>query len=150
MNLSICYGRDSKQPSEREISWKVLCCRRTWKSQLQKQFMHRFPIPIVLSEQNRLVLSKDIVRNGSHQALRCFSQQNFMVTDFEQRLDFNPQEPEKFTTKRWLKKGAIPSLDCVVSVPQVQAISARARKQVNIIMHKLVVCGILKLLHIYP
>ncbi|CAB4044924.1 Hypothetical predicted protein, partial [Paramuricea clavata] len=42
----------------------------------------------------------------------------FKVTDFEQRLDFNPQEPEKFTTKRWLKKGAIPSLDCVVSGPQ--------------------------------
>jgi hypothetical protein len=38
VNLSICYGRDSKQPSEREISSKVLCCRRTWKSQLQKQF----------------------------------------------------------------------------------------------------------------
>ena len=55
-----------------------------------------------------------------------------MVTDFEQRLDFNPQELETFTTKRWLKKGAIPSLDCVVSRPQVQAISARERRQVNI------------------
>jgi hypothetical protein len=44
-----------------------------------------------------------------------------MVPDFEQRLDFNPQELGKFTTKRWLKKGAIPSLDCVVSGPQVQA-----------------------------
>jgi hypothetical protein len=32
---------------------------------------------------------------------------HFMVTDFEQWLDFNPQESEKFTTKRWLKKGAI-------------------------------------------
>jgi hypothetical protein len=73
-----------------------------------------------------------------------------MVTDFEQRLDFNPQEPEKFTTKRGLKKGAIPSLDCIVSGRQVQAISARERKQVNIIMHKLLVCGILKLLHIHP
>jgi hypothetical protein len=50
---------------------------------------------------------------------------HFMLTDFEQRLDFNPQEPEKFTTKRWLKKGAIPSLYCFVSRPQVQVISAR-------------------------
>jgi hypothetical protein len=73
-----------------------------------------------------------------------------MVTDFEQRLDFNHQEPEKFTTKRWLKKGAIPSLDCVVSGPQVLAISARERRQVNKIMHKLLVCVILKLLHIHP
>ena len=55
-----------------------------------------------------------------------------MVTDFEQRLDFNPKEPEKFTTKKWPKKGAIPSLDCVVSGPQVQAISACERRQVNI------------------
>jgi hypothetical protein len=85
----------------------------------------------------------------SHQALRCFAHAaHFMITDFEQRLDYNPQEPEKFTTKRWLKKGAIPSLDCVVSGPQVQAISARERRQVNIIMHNLFVCGILKLLHI--
>jgi hypothetical protein len=58
-----------------------------------------------------------------------------MVTDFEQRLDFNPQEPEQFTTKRWLKKGAIPSLDCVVSGPQVQAISALERRQVNICIY---------------
>jgi hypothetical protein len=40
----------------------------------QKDFRCIASLAIVLSEQNRLVLSKDIVRNGSHQALRCFAQ----------------------------------------------------------------------------
>ena len=55
---------------------------------------------------------------------------HFVVTDFEQRLDLNLQNPSKFTTKRWLKKGSIPSVDCVVLEPQVKEISARERRQV--------------------
>jgi phospholipid N-methyltransferase len=103
----------------------------------QKDFRCIASLAIVLSGQNRVVLFKDIFRNGSHEpsttSVLCSA--HFMVTDFEQRLDFNPQEPEQFTTKRWLKKGAIPSLDCVVSGPQVQAISARERRQVNICIY---------------
>ncbi len=49
---------------------------------------------------------------------------------FEQRLDLNLKDPEKFTTKRWLKKGSIPSVDCIILKPQVQEISARERRQV--------------------
>jgi hypothetical protein len=40
----------------------------------QKEIRCIASLAIVLSEQNRLVVSKDIVRNSSHQALRCFAQ----------------------------------------------------------------------------
>jgi hypothetical protein len=116
----------------------------------QKEFRCIASLAIVLSEQNRLVLSKDIVRNGSHQALRCFAQHISWSQILNNGLILIHKNRKNFKTKRWLKKGAIPSLDYVVSGPQVQAISARERKQVNIIMHKLLVCGILKLLHIHP
>lgn len=68
---------------------------------------------------------------------------HFMVANFEQRLDLNLEESDTFTAKRWLKKGAIPSVDCVVFGPQVQEISGRERRQVNN-MHKLFVCAFIE------
>ena len=73
---------------------------------------------------------------------------HFVVSDFEQRLDLNLKDAEKFTTKRWLKKGSIPSVDCPISKPQTQGISARERRQV-ICINCLCAPLIQHLIHIY-
>jgi hypothetical protein len=95
--------------------------------QKPKEYRCIVSLAIVLYRQNGLRLSKDIAHNGS---LLVLCSAHFVLTDFEQRLDLNLQDAEKFTTKRWLKKGSIPSVDCVVLEPQAQEISARERRQV--------------------
>ena len=54
-----------------------------------------------------------------------------LLANFEQRLDLNIKEPGKFMTKRWLRKGSITSVDCVVLEPQVKEISDGERRQVQ-------------------
>ncbi|CAB4024125.1 THAP domain-containing 2-like [Paramuricea clavata] len=100
-------------------------------SKTQGISMHRFPSDSSVRAKWACIVQRHRPQwQPSSSSVLCSAR--FKVTDFEQRLDFNPQDLEKFTTKRWLKKGAIPSLDCVVSGQQVQAISARERRQVNI------------------
>ncbi|CAB3987869.1 THAP domain-containing 2-like [Paramuricea clavata] len=100
-------------------------------SKTQGISMHRFPSDSSVRAKWACIVQRHRPQwQPSSSSVFCSAR--FKVADFEQRLDFNLQEPEKFTTKRWLKKGAIPSLDCVVSGPQVQAIAARERRQVNI------------------
>ena len=92
--------------------------------------MHRFP-------SNNFIRDKwtsFVQRHRSHwkpssTSLLCSA--HFHVTDFEQRLDLNLNAAEKFSTKRWLKKGAIPSVDCVVLKTYVKEISARETRQVS-------------------
>jgi len=38
---------------------------------------------------------------------------HFELSDFEQRLDLNLGQGSSFKTKRWLKKDAVPTKDCV-------------------------------------
>lgn len=97
--------------------------------------MHRFPS----DDSSRLKWTSFVQRHRAHwkpssSSVLCSA--HFNITDFEQRLDLNLKKTEKFLTKRWLKKGAIPSVDCIeVSVlkPQEeQDISSRERRQVCI------------------
>ncbi len=48
----------------------------------QKEYRCIDSLAIVMCGQNGLVLSKDIGRNGSLQALRCFARAHFVATDF--------------------------------------------------------------------
>jgi len=38
---------------------------------------------------------------------------HFELSDFEQQFDVNLREGSSFQTKRWLKKDAVPTKDCV-------------------------------------
>ena len=91
--------------------------------------MHRFPSDsFVRAKWTRFVQRHRAQWKPSSTSLLCSA--HFAITDFEQRFDLNLQDPEKFATKRWLKKGSIPSVDCVVLEPKVEEISARERRQV--------------------
>jgi hypothetical protein len=59
---------------------------------------------------------------------------HFQPSDFEQRLDLNVDLDGKSKTKRWLKKGAIPTVDCVEMKPQEEKITSRARRQVRVFL----------------
>ena len=91
--------------------------------------MHRFPSDsFVRAKWTRFVQRHRAQWKPSSTSVLCSA--HFAITDFEQRFDLNLQDPEKFATKRWLKKGSIPSVDCVVLEPKVEEISARERRQV--------------------
>ena len=91
--------------------------------------MHRFPSDsFVRAKWTTFVQRHRAQWKPSSTSVLCSA--HFVLADFEQRLDLNLQDAEKFTTKRWLKKGSIPSVDCVVLEPQAQEISARERRQV--------------------
>lgn len=91
--------------------------------------MHRFPSDnSIRSKWTRFVQRHRSQWKPSSTSVLCSA--HFQLSDFEQRLDFKLDGAETFSTKRWLKKGAIPSVDCVVSQPQVKNISARERRQV--------------------
>ena len=91
--------------------------------------MHRFPSDsLVRAKWTSFVQRHRAQWKPSSTSVLCSA--HFVVSDFEQRLDLNLEDTEKFTTKRWLKKGSIPSVDCVILKPQAQDVSARERRQV--------------------
>ena len=91
--------------------------------------MHRFPSDsLVRAKWTSFVQRHRAQWKPSSNSVLCSA--HFVVSDFEQRLDLNLEDTEKFTTKIWLKKGSIPSVDCVILNPQAQDVSARERRQV--------------------
>ncbi|XP_044166242.1 uncharacterized protein LOC122950261 [Acropora millepora] len=52
----------------------------------------------------------------------------FELSDFEQRLDLNLGEGSSFQTKRWLKKDAVPTKDCIKH--QENALSSREQRMI--------------------
>ena len=61
-----------------------------------------------------------------------------MQSDFEQRLGLNLGEAESFKTKRWLKKNAVPTEDCVEQ--QENVVTPRERRKVCMCVHVYVAC----------
>ena len=57
-----------------------------------------------------------------------------VLSDFEQRLDLNLGEGSSFQTKRWLKKDAVPTKDCVKQ--QENALSSREQGMVSVCLQK--------------
>ena len=59
---------------------------------------------------------------------------HFELSDFEQRLDLNLGDGSSFRTMRWLKKGAVPTKDCVKQ--QENALSSREQRMVSVCLQK--------------
>lgn len=59
---------------------------------------------------------------------------HFELSDFEQRPDLNLGERSSFQTKRWLKKDAVPTKDCVQQ--QENALTSREQKMVSACLQK--------------
>lgn len=57
---------------------------------------------------------------------------HFDISDFEQRPDLNLGGAESFKTKRWLKKNAVPTKDCVEQ--QENVVTSRERRKVCVCM----------------
>ena len=55
---------------------------------------------------------------------------HFDLSDFEQRIDLNLGEGSSFQTKRWLKKNAVPTKDCVQQ--HENALTAREQRMVSV------------------
>ena len=92
--------------------------------------MHRFPSDnFIRGKWTSFVQRHRAQWKVSSTSVLCSA--HFLLANFEQRLDLNIKEPEKFMTKRWLRKGSIPSVDCVVLEPQVKEISDGERRQVQ-------------------
>ncbi|PFX13347.1 hypothetical protein AWC38_SpisGene22573 [Stylophora pistillata] len=53
---------------------------------------------------------------------------HFELSNFEQRLDLNLGEGSSFQTKRWSKKDAVPTKDCVQQ--QENALSSREQRMI--------------------
>jgi hypothetical protein len=95
--------------------------------------MHSFPSNHV----NRLKWTGFVQRHRtqwhpSNSSVLCSV--HLQPSDFEQRLDLNVDLDGKSKTKRWLKKGAIPTVDCVEMKPQEEKITSRARRQVRVFL----------------
>ena len=88
--------------------------------------MHRFPNGSLVWAKWTSFVEKHR-RKWNPSSTSALWSAHFVVSDFEQRLDLNLEDTEKFTTKRWLKKGSIPSVDCVILKPQAEEISACER-----------------------
>lgn len=63
--------------------------------------------------------------------------EHFHSSCFEQRLDLNLDETDdtsKFKSRRWLKKDAVPTIDCAAIIPdgKIKAVSERERRMVGI------------------
>lgn len=59
---------------------------------------------------------------------------HFELSDFEQRPDLNLGERSSFQTKRWLKKDAVPTKDCVEQ--QENALTSREQRMVSACLQK--------------
>ena len=63
---------------------------------------------------------------------------HFDASDFEQRLSLNLRKAESFKTKRWLKKNAVPTKDCVEQ--QENVVTPREQRKVCACVHVYVAC----------
>ena len=63
---------------------------------------------------------------------------HFDASDFEQRLGLDLGEAESFKTKRWLKKNAVPTKDCVEQ--QENVVTPHERRKVCVCVHVYVAC----------
>ena len=76
--------------------------------------MHMFPRDDVTREKwLRFVRRHREKWQPSKTSVLLCSPVHFELSDFEQRLDVNLGEGSSFQTKRWLKKDAVPTKDCV-------------------------------------
>jgi len=59
---------------------------------------------------------------------------HFELSDFEQQLDPNLGQGSSFKTKRWLKKDAVPTKDCVQQ--QENTLTLREQRMVSLCLQK--------------
>ena len=91
--------------------------------------MHMFPRDDVTREKwVRFVRRHRAKRQPLKTSVLCSV--HFQLSDFEQRLDVNLGEGSSFQTKRWLKKNAVPTKDCVQQ--QKNALTSREQRMVSV------------------
>ena len=59
---------------------------------------------------------------------------HFELSDFERRLDLNFGQGSSFKTKRWLKKDAVPTKDCVQQ--QENTLTLHEQRMVSLCLQK--------------
>jgi len=59
---------------------------------------------------------------------------HFELSDFEQRLNLNLGQGSSFKTKRWLKKDAVPTKDCIQQ--QENTLTLREQRMVSLCLKK--------------
>ena len=93
--------------------------------------MHMFPQEDAIREKwVRFVRRHQANWQPSKTSVLCSV--HFDASDFEQRLGLNLGGAESFKTKRWLKKSAVPSKDCVEQ--QENVVTPRERRKVCVCM----------------
>ena len=101
----------------------------TNKSKTEGVLMHMFPREDAIRDKwVRCVRRHRADWQPSKKSVLCLV--HFDASDFEQRLGLNLGEAESLKTKRWLKKNAVPTKDCVEQ--QENVVTLHERRQVRV------------------